>query len=286
MRLNGRRESSNVEDRRGMSGGAKAGIGIGGIIMALVIAWMSGGDISTVLSTVAEQAAQPAQQGEYTPTAEEEKYATFSKQILAGMEDVWAQLFREKGLQYEAPTLVFFTDAVQSACGNATSAVGPFYCSGDQKLYLDLSFFQQMDKQMKAGGDLAYAYVIAQEVGHHIEYSTGLLAKAHQQMSRLSETEANKISVRIELLADYYAGVWAHHDQKNYGSIDDKDIDEAINCAQKIGDDYLQKQARGYAVPESFNHGTSAQRARWFRKGLASGRFEEAPTFQVSEAEL
>lgn len=287
MKLTGRRESSNVEDRRGMSGGAKAGIGIGGIIMALLFAWMSGGDLGTVLSTVAEQSAQQVTpQGEYKPTVEEEKYATFARQILAGTEDVWMQLFREKGWQYSAPTLVFFTDAVQSACGSATSQVGPFYCSGDQKLYLDLSFFRQMDQQMKAGGDLAYAYVIAHEVGHHIEHSTGLLAKAHQQMSRLSEAEANKISVRIELLADYYAGVWAHHDQKNYGSIDDKDIEEAINCAQKIGDDYLQKQARGYAVPESFNHGTSAQRARWFRKGLQSGRFEEAPTFQVSEAEL
>lgn len=283
MRLNGRRESNNVEDRRGMRGGTKAGIGLGGIVIALLMAWLSGGDLTSVLQNVVEQTATPAatqQQGEYKPTAEEQKLEKFSKQILAGTEDVWTELFRQKGWQYEAPTLVFFTDAVQSACGSATSQVGPFYCSGDQKLYIDLSFFQQMDQQMKAGGDLAYAYVIAHEVGHHIEYSTGLLSKVHQQMSRAGKTEANQLSVRLELLADYYAGVWAHYDKKNYNSIDDRDIEDAINCAQKIGDDYLQKQARGYAQPETFNHGTSAQRARWFKRGLDSGRFDEAPTFR------
>lgn len=282
MRLNGRRESNNVEDRRGMRGGTKAGIGLGGIVIALLMAWLSGGDLTSVLQNVVEQTATPAatQQGEYKPTAEEQKLEKFSKQILAGTEDVWTELFRQKGWQYEAPTLVFFTDAVQSACGSATSQVGPFYCSGDQKLYIDLSFFQQMDQQMKAGGDLAYAYVIAHEVGHHIEYSTGLLSKVHQQMSRAGKTEANQLSVRLELLADYYAGVWAHYDKKNYNSIDERDIEDAINCAQKIGDDYLQKQARGYAQPETFNHGTSAQRARWFKRGLDSGRFDEAPTFR------
>lgn len=283
MRLNGRRESNNVEDRRGMRGGTKAGIGLGGIVIALLMAWLSGGDLTSVLQNVVEQTATPAatqQQGEYKPTAEEQKLEKFSKQILAGTEDVWTELFQQKGWQYEAPTLVFFTDAVQSACGSATSQVGPFYCSGDQKLYIDLSFFQQMDQQMKAGGDLAYAYVIAHEVGHHIEYSTGLLSKVHQQMNRAGKTEANQLSVRLELLADYYAGVWAHYDKKNYNSIDERDIEDAINCAQKIGDDYLQKQARGYAQPETFNHGTSAQRARWFKRGLDSGRFDEAPTFQ------
>lgn len=283
MRLNGRRESNNVEDRRGMRGGTKAGIRLGGIVIALLMAWLSGGDLTSVLQNVVEQTATPAatqQQGEYKPTAEEQKLEKFSKQILAGTEDVWTELFRQKGWQYEAPTLVFFTDAVQSACGSATSQVGPFYCSGDQKLYIDLSFFQQMDQQMKAGGDLAYAYVIAHEVGHHIEYSTGLLSKVHQQMNRAGKTEANQLSVRLELLADYYAGVWAHYDKKNYNSIDERDIEDAINCAQKIGDDYLQKQARGYAQPETFNHGTSAQRARWFKRGLDSGRFDEAPTFR------
>ena len=283
MKLNGRRESSNVEDRRG-KGGAVAGMGIGGIIIAAIIAFISsGGDMGQVLSSVSEQVAQggvQTEQVDYQPTPEEQKLEKFSRQILAGTEDVWAQLFKEKGWQYAPPTLVFFTGAVQSACGNATSQVGPFYCSGDQKLYIDLSFFEQMDKQMKAGGDLAHAYVIAHEVGHHIEYSTGLLNKAHQQMRKVSEKESNQISVRIELLADYYAGVWAHHDQQNYGSIDNQDILEAINCAQKIGDDYLQKQARGYAQPETFNHGTSAQRARWFKRGLDSGRFDEAPTFR------
>ena len=289
MKLNGRRESSNVEDRRG-KGGAVAGMGIGGIIIAAIIAFISsGGDMGQVLSSVSEQVAQggvQTEQVDYQPTPEEQKLEKFSRQILAGTEDVWAQLFKEKGWQYAPPTLVFFTGAVQSACGNATSQVGPFYCSGDQKLYIDLSFFEQMDKQMKAGGDLAHAYVIAHEVGHHIEYSTGLLNKAHQQMRKVSEKESNQISVRIELLADYYAGVWAHHDQQNYGSIDNQDILEAINCAQKIGDDYLQKQARGYAVPESFNHGTSEQRARWFKRGLERGTFDEAPTFDIPYEKL
>ena len=255
--------------------------------MAVVFALMSG-DPSAVLPTVLEQATQPAQQqqGEYKPTAEEQKFEKFSKQILAGTEDVWTELFSEQGAEYKAPTLVFFTGAVQSACGSATSQVGPFYCSGDQKLYIDLSFFKQMDDEMKAGGELAHAYVIAHEVGHHIEYSTGLLNQVHKKMSQVSETEKNQLSVRLELLADYYAGVWAHHDDKNYNSIDDKDIEEAINCAQKIGDDYLQKKARGYAVPESFSHGTSQQRARWFRKGLQSGKFELQPTFTIPYSEL
>ena len=256
--------------------------------MAVVFALMSGGDLSTVLPTVLEQATQPAQQqqGEYKPTAEEQKFEKFSKQILAGTEDVWTELFSEQGAEYKAPTLVFFTGAVQSACGSATSQVGPFYCSGDQKLYIDLSFFKQMDDEMKAGGELAHAYVIAHEVGHHIEYSTGLLNQVHEKMKKVSKTEKNQLSVRLELLADYYAGVWAHHDDKNYNSIDDKDIEEAINCAQKIGDDYLQKLARGYAVPESFSHGTSQQRARWFRKGLQSGKFELQPTFTIPYSEL
>ena len=182
--------------------------------------------------------------------------------------------------------MVLFTDAVQTACGGANSQVGPFYCSADQSLYIDLSFFSSMRQQLGADGDFAYAYVIAHEVGHHVEYLLGTLDKVHQAMSRTNEKEANKLSVRLELLADFYAGVWAHHDNAMFGSLEQGDIEEAIQCAQVIGDDYLQKKARGYAVPESFNHGTSAQRMKWFVLGLKTGDVSQGQTFNKSDAEL
>ena len=289
MKLTGRRESSNVEDRRGMSGGAKAGIGgIGAIIVAALFAWISGGDpLSAGLQAAQQQMSAPTETiGEENFTEEEQALATECKQILASTEDVWGKVFQEMGRTYEPPTLVLFTNQVNSACGSATAAVGPFYCSGDQKLYIDLSFFTTMKKQLGADGDFAYAYVIAHEVGHHVEYLTGTLQKVHQQMAKLSQAEANKLSVRLELLADFYAGVWAHHDNKRFGSLEDGDIEEAINCAQVIGDDYLQKKARGYAVPESFNHGTSKQRMKWFKLGLETGDITKGNTFQCSDAEL
>ena len=183
------------------------------------------------------------------------------------------------GLTYEPPRLVLFTGAVQSGCGGASSSTGPFYCSADQCVYIDLSFFTQMKRQLGADGDFAYAYVIAHEVGHHVQYLLGILDQAHQQMSRVNERESNRISVRLELQADFFAGIWAYHDNKMFGSLEDGDIEEGINVASKIGDDYLQKQAQGYAVPESFNHGTSAQRVRWLKKGLTTGDLNKADTF-------
>jgi predicted metalloprotease len=180
-------------------------------------------------------------------------------------------VFQANGLTYTPPTMVLFTGGVQTGCGGATSQVGPFYCSADQCLYIDLSFFTQMKNEMGAGGDFAYAYVIAHEVGHHVQHLLGTLDKAHAQMSKLSQEKANKISVRIELQADFYAGVWAYHDNKMFSSIEDGDIEEALNCASKIGDDYLQKRAQGYAMPESFTHGTSDQRMRWFKAGYQTG---------------
>lgn len=288
MRLDGRRESSNVEDRRGISGKAVAGGGIGAVIIAALFAWMSGGDpLSAGLQAAQEQMAQRTETvDEQNFTEEEQELASDCKKILASTEDVWGPVFEQMGATYTSPTLVLFTNQVNSACGNATAAVGPFYCSGDQKLYIDLSFFTTMKKQLGAEGDFAYAYVIAHEVGHHVEYLTGTLDKVHQQMSRLSQTEANKLSVRLELLADFYAGVWAHHDNKMFRSLEDGDIEEAINCAEVIGDDYLQKKARGYAVPESFNHGTSKQRMKWFKLGLETGDISKGTTFQCSDAEL
>lgn len=290
MRLDGRRESSNVEDRRGMSGGKKAGLGIGGIIIAMAIAYFTGGNPLEAGMQAAQQSmgqnteVSEGQQREFTE--EEQALAKFSTQILAGTEDVWTKIFKENGAAYQVPKMVLYTDGTATACGQGSAAMGPFYCSGDQKLYIDLSFFTTMKKQLGAEGDFAYAYVIAHEVGHHVEYLTGTLDKVHQQMARLSQTEANKLSVRLELLADFYAGVWAHHDNKMFGSLEDGDIEEAINCAEVIGDDYLQKKARGYAVPESFNHGTSKQRMKWFKLGLETGDISKGNTFQCSDAEL
>ncbi|MBQ7513664.1 MAG: neutral zinc metallopeptidase [Prevotella sp.] len=289
MKLDGRRESSNVEDRRGMGGGKKAGLGIGGIIIAMAIAYFTGGNPLEAGMQAAQQsmgANTEVTEGQREFTQEEQELAKFSTQILAGTEDVWSKIFQENGAKYEVPTMVLYTDATQTACGQGSAQMGPFYCSGDQKLYIDLSFFTTMKKQLGADGDFAYAYVIAHEVGHHVEYLTGTLAKVHQQMAKLPQAEANKLSVRLELLADFYAGVWAHHDNKRFGSLEDGDIEEAINCAQVIGDDYLQKKARGYAVPESFNHGTSKQRMKWFKLGLQTGDISKGTTFQCSDAEL
>lgn len=281
MRLTGRRESNNVDDRRGMGMGTKAGIGgIGGIILIALITFLSGGDMGDVVNNVFLQellGPTVVQTGEqqHQFSAEEEKLANFSKQILAGTEDVWTEQFQLHGMRYQYPTLVLYTGAVQTACGDGSAAMGPFYCSADQRLYLDLSFFSGMRKDLglKAKGDLdfAYAYVIAHEVGHHVEYLRGILGKCHAKMARVNKEEANKLSVKLELLADYYAGCWAHYDNEKYQSLTDGDIEEAIDCAEKIGDNYLQKKARGYAMPETFTHGTSEQRMYWLKKGIDTG---------------
>ena len=290
MNLEGRRESSNVEDRRGMSSGTQMGVGgIGGLIIAGIITLLMGGNLGDVLQQAGNMnlGEQVQTQGEQNFSAEEQELAKFASVIEASTEDVWTQIFRENNLgQYQPPTLVLYTGSTQTACGQGSAAVGPFYCSGDQKLYLDLSFFSTMKKQLGADGDFAYAYVIAHEVGHHIEYLTGTLQKAHQQMNRLGEADANKISVRLELLADFYAGVWAHYENKSFGSLDDSDLMEAIKCAQVIGDDYLQKRAQGYAMPESFTHGTSEQRMKWFKLGFDTGDIRRGTTFQQSDATL
>lgn len=274
MKLNGRRESTNVDDRRRLSGKTAGGLGIGGIIVAALIAWATGGDpLTAVMQTAQEQMSAGTQTEQREFTAEEQELATFSKQILAGTEDVWTQVFKEQlNSNYPAPTMVLYTGSVQTGCGNGSAQMGPFYCSADQCLYLDLSFFTQMKRgEVGSGGDFAYAYVIAHEVGHHVEYLTGLLDKLHQQMARMNQKDANKISVRIELLADFYAGVWGYYDNKKFASLEDGDLEEAIKCAEKIGDNYLQEQAQGYSVPESFTHGTSAQRMKWLKKGLQTG---------------
>lgn len=298
MKLNGRRESSNVDDRRGMSG--KAAGGIVGVIIAIVVALATqvdlggllSGDLSSLQNVDMNEIGQAMNQiqgadgSEYTPTAEEEELAKFARQILAGTEDVWTAEFKKMGKTYVPPKLVLFTNSVQSGCGGATSSSGPFYCSADQCVYLDLSFFSSMKKQLGADGDFAYAYVIAHEVGHHVQYLLGTLEEAHTKMAQVSEKESNQISVRLELQADFYAGVWAYHDNEMFGSLEDGDIEEGLKVASVIGDDYLQKKAQGYEVPESFNHGRSEQRVKWLKKGLKTGNINDGDTFSPAYNDL
>jgi len=286
MRLDGRRESRNVRDVRG-KGGRNAGIGLGGLVIVGIITWLLGGNpLDVVRQAGGLEAITGSQQTEYVPTAEEEALAKFSKQILAGTEDVWTAEFRRMGLEYEPPTLVLFTGNVQSACGGATSSTGPFYCSADRSVYIDLSFFSSMKQQFGSAGDFAYAYVIAHEVGHHVQNLLGTLRQAHTAMNQVSQAEANKISVRLELQADFYAGLWAHHDNEMFDSLEEGDLEEGLEIASRIGDDYLQKQARGYAVPETFNHGTSAQRSRWLKKGFTTGDIKKGDTFSPRYSSL
>lgn len=275
MDLTGRRRSTNVEDRRS-NGGKIAGLGIGGTIIAVVMALIFGGNPSEVVQQLGSQTATGTT---YQPTEQEEQFKVFAEQILASTEDVWTAQFKKMGRQYVAPKLVLFHSSVQSGCGSASSSMGPFYCSADQCVYLDLDFFNEMPQSLGAGGDFAYAYVIAHEVGHHVEHLLGTLDDAHSRMARVSEKEKNQISVRIELLADFYAGVWGYYENQMFGSLEEGDLEEAVNAAQKIGDDYLQKQARGTVTPESFTHGTSAQRVRWLKKGLTTGDMTQGDTF-------
>ena len=295
MRLDGRRESSNVDDRRGKGGlrlGGKGGLGIGAAIVIGLITYFMTGDLNQAFQAASNSgdltSVVTGQQGgeEYQPTAEEQELASFAKKVLASTEDVWTEEFKKMGKTYEAPTLVLFSGSVQSGCGGANASTGPFYCSADQSVYIDLSFFTSMKSQLGSDGDFAYAYVIAHEVGHHVQYLLGTLGKAHEQMSRVSKTEANKISVQLELQADNYAGVWAHHEQKMFGSLEDGDLEEALGTAQVIGDDYLQKKAQGYVVPESFNHGTSQQRMKWFKRGFTTGDIAQGNTFACSYENL
>ncbi len=288
MKLNGRRESSNVEDRRGLSGGGKAGLGIGGIAVIAIITLLMGGNLGDVFQNVVQSGGlSQVTESSYEPTEENEALAKFSRQILASTEDIWSQYFSQMGLgTYKTPTLVLYTGATSTACGTGQAAMGPFYCSGDEKLYIDLSFFSSMKKQLGADGDFAYAYVIAHEVGHHVQHLLGTLDQAHQQMARMNKTQANRMSVRIELQADFYAGVWAHYENSLFDSIEDGDLEEAIRCASVIGDDYLQKKAQGYAVEESFTHGTAAQRMRWLKKGMQTGDIRQGNTFELSESQL
>ena len=282
MRLDGRRNSNNVVDKRGLSGRSIGiGGGIVGVIVAVVITLLQGGDIGDV-ATSALQSMGGTRTENYVPDAEDERLADLASKVLAGTEDVWTREFRRQGWgEYRAPKMVLYNGAVQTGCGQGTAQTGPFYCSADQTVYIDLDFFKTMDSTLGASGDFTYAYVIAHEVGHHVQYLLGTLDKAHNLMAQLDEVEANQVSVRLELQADFYAGVWGYNDNEMFGSIEDGDIENAINAASKIGDDYLQRKATGREMPESFNHGRSAWRVNWLKKGLETGDPTRGDTFSV-----
>lgn len=291
MRLNGRRNSSNVNDRRGMSG-KTVGIGGGiiGVVIVAVVTLLSGGNIGDVIGNVMGSGAitqTQTQQTSYTPDAEDERLADLASKVLAGTEDVWTAEFKRQGWgEYVCPKLVLYTNSINTACGQGTAQVGPFYCSADQTVYIDLDFFKQMEQNIGASGDFAYAYVIAHEVGHHVQYLLGTLNAAHNRMSQVSEKESNQISVRLELQADFFAGVWANRDNAMFNSIEPGDIENAVTAASKIGDDYLQKKAYGREMPDSFNHGRSSQRVKWLTKGINTGDPTQGDTFSVSYSSL
>ncbi|WP_107840626.1 neutral zinc metallopeptidase [Metasolibacillus meyeri] len=284
MDVKGRRKSSNVEDRRGMSAG-KVGGGLGGIGIIIVIIYtlLSGGDAGDVLNTVTKSITQNGQTTEvYTPSREEEELAEFVSVVLADTEDIWTQIFKDNGMTYQNPTLVLFTESVSSGCGLQSAAVGPFYCPADYKLYIDLSFYGELKDRFKAPGDFAMAYVVAHEVGHHVQTLLGTSQKVHALNGKVSQAEYNEQVKRFELQADYLAGVWAHYVQSK-GYLEEGDFEEALTAAHAIGDDTLQMEARGYVVPESFTHGTSEQRMRWFTKGYKSGTLQEGDTFNLQD---
>lgn len=279
MQWQGRRQSGNVDDRRGMSGGKLAiGGGVIGIIFILAKFLLGDGDIND-LSQLVQQPQQQQTEMTIEQKAADEKEAEFVKVVLADTEDVWSKLFNDMGQTYTDPTLVLFRGATSTGCGNASATTGPFYCPADQDLYIDLSFAQELKSQFGATGDFAMAYVVAHEVGHHVQYLLGMTKKMQQLQQQLSETEYNKYSVRLELQADFYAGVWAHYDQKMKNVIEPNDIQEALNAANAIGDDRLQQQYQGTVTPDSFTHGTSAQRMYWFKKGYETGNLKEGNTF-------
>ena len=280
MRWRGERQSTNIEDRRGLSGG-KVAVGGGlGTLVVIIIALLFGADPRQLLEQVPSE--QPSRVQTSRPqNPEEEELKQFVAVVLGKSEDVWTQIFQQNGRQYREPTLVLFTDQVQSACGYMGAAVGPFYCPGDEKVYIDLSFYEELRRQFQAPGDFAQAYVIAHEVGHHVQKLLGISDRVTALQQRSSEVQANQLSVRLELQADFFAGMFARYVQ-NQGLLEEGDIDEALRAASAVGDDRLQEQATGRVVPDSFTHGTSEQRLRWFRRGYETGDMRQGDTFGTS----
>ena len=286
MRWRGERESDNVEDRRGMS--VSRGVKVGGLsglglVAVVVISMFFGVDPTVLLQSVSEQQTSSVSGPQSSQPAKNDDMRQFVAVVLGETEDVWHEAFRKSGKTYEPPKLVLFSDAVESACGMAGSAVGPFYCPADQKVYLDLSFFEDLKKRFGVSGDFAEAYVIAHEVGHHVQTLLGVTQKVTALQSRISTSEKNKLSVMVELQADCLAGVWAQQTEKNRKILEAGDIEEGLNAASAIGDDRIQKRSQGYVVPDAFTHGSSAQRVRWFKTGLEKGTFQSCNTFQAGQ---
>jgi predicted metalloprotease len=282
MKWKGRRSSANVEDRRGQGGGGKGlavGGGLGGIVLILIVTLL-GGDPGVLLDGINGGDSGGSSSEPYQATEQEEELAEFVSVVLADTEKVWTEVFAEEGMEYEEPTLVLFTDSVESACGTAGASVGPFYCPADYKLYIDLDFYGELQRQFQAPGDFAMAYVVAHEVGHHVQNLLGVMQEVQPLRSQLSEEEYNKVQVRLELQADYLSGVWAHHAQ-DMGYLEEGDLEEALTAAAAVGDDTIQQRSRGYVVPESFTHGTSEQRKEWFYKGFEAGNLDEGDTFSA-----
>ena len=288
MRLDDERESDNVEDRRGAGGrrgvGVGGGVGIGTVILALAASYFLGIDPSVLLGLFSggDMALAPQSVPASKPPAGDEM-ARFVSKVLADTEDTWRGIFRKSGQQYRDPKLVLFTGATPTACGTGQTAMGPFYCPEDQKVYIDLAFYQDLKNRFQAPGDFAQAYVIAHEVGHHVQHLLGIADKVQAARSRASEAQANALSVRLELQADCLAGIWAHHADRARNVLEAGDIEEALAAASAIGDDRIQERSRGYAVPETFTHGTSAQRIRWFKRGIESGDLKQCNTFQARQ---
>lgn len=283
MRTDNQRESSNIEDRRGarFPGGGKGGMGLGVIVLALAAAYF-GIDPSIVMQAGSQlQSSAPASSSSepVTESASEQAARHLVAVVLADTEDTWKAVFAAGGAQYREPTLVLFRDSTSTACGTGQAAMGPFYCSADEKVYIDLAFYDELQSRFKAPGDFAQAYVIAHEVGHHVQHLLGISGKIQKARQRVSEEEGNALSVKLELQADCLAGVWGHHANRSRQLLEDGDIEEAMTAATAIGDDTLQKQARGYVTPDSFTHGSSAQRVQWFKQGMASGNLNSCDTF-------
>ena len=291
MRWRGREGSENIEDRRSMGGGGRGlmlggGGGLGMILLLVVVGMIFGINPLQILQLL-QQNQPPGGPGGGAVVQEEadpaeEDLKQFVSVVLRDTEEVWTRIFRERGDAYQKPTLVLFRGRVDSACGFASAASGPFYCPADQKVYIDLSFYDQLQRRFKAPGDFAQAYVIAHEIGHHVQHQLGITDKVHQLQQRVDEAESNDLSVRLELQADFFAGVWAHHAQQNWQILEPGDIEEALRAAAAIGDDTLQMQTIGYVVPDSFTPGTSDQRARWFKRGLETGDMEQGDTFSAT----
>ena len=280
MRWQGRQGSSNVEDRRGVRYGRAGGIGIGTILLALVAMYF-GQDPSVVLQGV-QPSAPTSEEVPYEETPEEAQLREFVSVVLADTEQTWGQIFSQAGATYEQPKLVLFSGAVESACGFAQAAVGPFYCPGDRKVYIDLTFYQELQSRFGAPGDFAQAYVVAHEIGHHVQTLMGISERNMAARQQASEAQANALSVRQELQADCFAGIWAHNADRSRQLLEQGDIEEGLNAAAAIGDDRLQKQGRGYVSPDSFTHGSSEQRVRWFKRGFESGSVRSCDTFAAN----